>query len=122
MAGMNMNGHNHLPPARRRKSSLSPPRRSFYAVTPTIILCAGIPPDSACGGERFIQHMRIYVVQHPVAKAVGLDQAPIDSLESKAREGVGSPGSTSETSRAAGSNKNSNKSDQQDRQAPPREQ
>ena len=56
-----------------------------------------------------------------VAKAVGVDQATIDSLESKAKEGVGSPASTSETSRGTGSSKNSNKSDQPDRQAVPRE-
>ncbi|MFO1497689.1 MAG: DUF4142 domain-containing protein [Verrucomicrobiota bacterium] len=38
-----------------------------------------------------------------VAKAVGIDQATIASLESKAKEGVGTPGATSESSRGTSS-------------------
>jgi putative membrane protein len=78
-------------------------------------------PDVAQYTREMLGHVKHHQQQiREVAKAVGLDQATIASLESKGQEAVGAPGA-SETSSATSPSRSSDKSDQQNRPAVPLE-
>jgi len=76
-------------------------------------------PDVAQYTREMLGHVKHHQQQiRQVAKAVGLDQATIASLESKGQEAVGAPGAT-ETSSATSPSRSSDKSDQLNRPAQP---
>lgn len=75
-------------------------------------------PDVAQYAKDTLARVKVHQVEaREVAKAVGLDAATIASLESKAKEGVGSSGATTESSGATSSTKDSD----QKNPAPPRQ-